>query len=71
MHKSPLLYSENRNQKDWIRFPSEVFLEKIETVKNLEKEGAEISATLKYELDRILVAKRLHDSGFLRFSEGR
>jgi hypothetical protein len=48
-----------------------VFLEKIETVHNLEKEGAERSSALKYELDRILVAKRLHDSGLLRFSEGR
>ena len=48
-----------------------VFLEKIETVNSLEKEGAEMSSTLKYELDRILVAKKLHDSGFLRFSEGR
>ena len=48
-----------------------VFLERIETVDNLETEGAEMSSTLKYELDRILVAKKLHDLGFLRFSEGR
>lgn len=48
-----------------------VFLERIETVNNLEKELAEMSPTLKYELDRILVAKKLHDLGFLRFSEGR
>jgi hypothetical protein len=48
-----------------------VFLEKIEMVKNLEKDGIEMSSTLEYELDRIFVAKKLHDLGFLRFSEGR
>jgi len=48
-----------------------VFLEKIETTNTLKKEGAELSPSLKYELDRIFVAKRLHDLGLLRFSEGR
>lgn len=48
-----------------------IFLEMIETVKGLEKEGCEISSKLRYELDRILVAKKLHESGFLCFSQGR
>jgi len=48
-----------------------IFLEKIEAVNNLIKDGAEMSSTLNSELDRILVAKRLYEAGFLCFSEGR
>jgi hypothetical protein len=48
-----------------------VFLEKIESVNNLEKGGAEMSSNLKDELNGLLVAKRLHDLGLLRFSESR
>lgn len=48
----------------------DIFLELIGSVNALEEEGCVVSSTLKYQLDRVLIVKRLQDSGLLRFSEG-
>jgi hypothetical protein len=45
-----------------------IFLELIETVETLRDEGCDIS-TLKDQLNRVIVAKQLYDSGFLCFSQ--
>jgi hypothetical protein len=47
-----------------------IFLELIETVETLRDEGFDIS-TLKDQLNRVIVAKQLYDSGFLRFCKVR
>lgn len=46
-----------------------IFLELIETVETLRDEGCDITPTLKDQLNRVLVAKQLYDSGFLCFSQ--
>jgi hypothetical protein len=46
-----------------------IFLELIETVEKLRDDGCDISPTMKDQLNRVLVAKQLYDSGFLCFSQ--
>ncbi len=46
----------------------EIFLELMETVEKLRDEGFD-TTTLKDELNRVIVAKQLYDSGFLCFSQ--
>lgn len=47
-----------------------IFLELIETVEALRDDGCDISI-LKDQLNRVIVAKQLYDSGFLCFSKVR
>jgi len=48
-----------------------IFVEFMETIKGLEEEGAEMSSSLRYQLESTLVAMQLHDSGLMSFSEVR
>ncbi len=44
-----------------------IFLELIETVDKLRDDGCDVSPTMKDQLNRVLVAKQLYDSGSLGF----